>query len=256
MMVTGEIVRGSICWYTNADGSFVESVVESVDESLSPPSYLVKVQGSVRETERHRLRQFLPLREIWAIQTGAKTWPEPQQVDKPPADQDTVSLAKQQQQQQQQADRLQKLKEEHAAIERMLAQQASSDAPHSRSDDACPPTSASSISAGDGSHVAAALDMRVQAPTMQAPSATSPASPAGAPESSGAADEDDEEVRSLLFLRNQFWSKECAPVSAAIASSPSLVRRIHVSFDGITRFSTRVFHRSDPSIHRLDFRLF
>lgn len=183
MMVTGEIVRGSICWYTNADGSFVESVVESVDESLSPPSYLVKVQGSVRETERHRLRQFLPLREIWAIQTGAKTWPEPQQVDKPPADQDTVSLAKQQQQQQQ-ADRLQKLKEEHAAIERMLAQQASSDAPQSRSDDA-------SISAGDGSHVAAA-------PTIQAPSATPPASPAGAPESSGAADEDDEEVRSLL----------------------------------------------------------
>ncbi|MGB1592861.1 MAG: hypothetical protein ACPIOQ_08920 [Promethearchaeia archaeon] len=210
MMVTGEILRGSICWYTNADGSFVESVVESVDESLSPPSYLVKVQGSVRETERHRLRQFLPLREIWAIQTGAKTWPEPQQV-KPPADQDTVSLAKQQQQQQQQqqqADRLQKLKEEHAAIERMLAQQASSDAPHSRSDDACPPASASGISAGDGSHVAAALDMRFQAPTMQAPSATSPASPAGAPESSGAADEDDEEVRSLLsFFATNFGAK-------------------------------------------------
>jgi len=50
--------------YTRADGSFVEARVESVDFALTPPSYMVTVEGSVRETERERLRLYLPLGAI------------------------------------------------------------------------------------------------------------------------------------------------------------------------------------------------
>mmetsp|Transcript_2125 Transcript_2125/g.6486 ORF Transcript_2125/g.6486 Transcript_2125/m.6486 type:complete len:288 (+) Transcript_2125:1-864(+) len=63
-----QLVKGSPCWYKKPDGSLVQAVIESVDQAHSPPSYIVVVEGSARETERERLLAFLPLAKSVELQ--------------------------------------------------------------------------------------------------------------------------------------------------------------------------------------------
>ncbi len=50
----------SFCRYRDRDGAWLETEVVNVDQTVSPPSYAVKVNGSVRETERERLSVLRP----------------------------------------------------------------------------------------------------------------------------------------------------------------------------------------------------
>lgn len=92
-----QLVKGSPCWYKKPDGSLVQvppvsipagrtltpscqAVIESVDQAHSPPSYIVVVEGSARETERERLLAFLPLAKSVELQVLA---PNPLRVLSP-----------------------------------------------------------------------------------------------------------------------------------------------------------------------------
>jgi hypothetical protein len=55
--------------------------LQTIDFAVSPPSYTIKVEGSMTEperervcvTERERLRLFLPLDAIWRMQVSFDT---------------------------------------------------------------------------------------------------------------------------------------------------------------------------------------
>jgi hypothetical protein len=139
----GSLTVGSMCWYQEADGSYAQAVIESIDGALTPPSYLIRLQHSSRETEGHRLRHFLPLKTLWHMHNGAPPPPPPSSAapqtalhqQEPPASARTTELVprqdppqqEQQQEEQQQAERRMALrmalKEEHAKIEAQLLQQ-------------------------------------------------------------------------------------------------------------------------------------
>jgi len=46
-----QIETGSLCWYRDTDGSAKKVEVVSVDRSMIPPSYVIRIDGRDRETE-------------------------------------------------------------------------------------------------------------------------------------------------------------------------------------------------------------
>lgn len=174
---SGDILKGSACWYKRPDGTYAEAQVESVDYALTPPSYLVKVQGSARETERDRLRLFLPLEAIWARQTGQQV--ESQQGKVRPTQEEKEGVTEEQRQR----ERLERMKTDLSKLE---AEQQKQAAP-------VPATAAAPISAPSPQAPAPAVGTSETAALAAALAAPLSAAPLGAAAGVGVDEEEEEE---------------------------------------------------------------
>lgn len=79
----GPVVKGQMVWYKEKDGAWVEVEVVSVDRSIDPPSYGIRLNGpggATRETERERLSVQRPPPDGEA----PKEWAENPPSDRPP----------------------------------------------------------------------------------------------------------------------------------------------------------------------------
>jgi len=71
-----QIEKGSLCWYRDTDGSAKKVEVVSVDRSIIPPSYVIRIDGRDRETEVPFLSQARGGKGLGRAASGGALAPE------------------------------------------------------------------------------------------------------------------------------------------------------------------------------------